>query len=610
VAVSEKALEPAAKKWTYWGLGFALVSFALIAYLPSFKASFQYDDFAAVVNNPYIKINDLRPGSLFKAAFQTRLQNRPLTSLSLALNYYFNGLDTFGYHLLNFFFLVWTGLGVWLLLKKLLMRLGYDQTRSGLAAWLAALVWTVNPVNTQAVTYIVQRHTSIAGAFSIWSLYLYHIGRESRTRPRIFFAFSGLLCFFALLSKETAATLPAIILAYKIYFFDQLKPGWLKSNWKGIAGLAVFYVGAGLVLLRPGMVQQLADTFKSYQYDPWQRFLTEPGVLLWYPLIIAFPFPQFLSLLHAFPSPASWINQATTALAFLAIIAIIFLAVRKARKWRALSFAALWYFGNLLVEALPLPIAAAHEHRLYLASLALIAPAAAWPVLKLKKSAPAVAWALVVAMFFGFFTYRRNLVWRDEAGLWRDTSSKAPTYLWSWYHYCMAVAQTGNCRSVIMPCALAAEAAPDDYKPHHNLGVCYLRMGKTELAERELRKAAELNPDSVITYFDLALLYSIRKDYQEAVKWYLVTIARDSSNPKPHFYLALTYQDMGQADDRIRELREALRLKPDWSDARLELAAALSEQGSCSEAMDLIKASASSDPGFEEIFRRCHGGAK
>ena len=577
----------------------------LAAYWPSFNASFQWDDIGSVVENNYIKIKDFSLPSILNAAFQDRRQNRPLANLSLAVNYYFNQLDPFGYHLVNFFGLVITALGIWLLLRKLFLRVGYDPFRAGLAAWLVSLIWAVHPVNIQAVTYIVQREASFAGAFSIWSIYFFHLGMERKGKGFFLFILSGLFCVFALLCKETAATLPAMILAYKVYFWDELRPGWLKLNFKWIVALAIICLTAGSIMLRPSMIKLLLESYPAIEFSQWQRSLTELNILIWYLFIIIFPFPQFLSIVHRFPISTSIIEPPYTIFAFLAILIVIVIALWQARNWRLFSFAVLWYLGQLLVEALPLPVDPLNEYRLYLASLAIIVPAVAGPVLKNKKLPLVVCWVMIIACFFAGFTWHRNQVWLTKDSLLKDAVSKSPGSLRAWFLYCEALGKAQKCRSVEYPCALGAEAMPNYYLPHQIVGECYLKAGKLENAERALLKAYELNLSDKSTCNDLALLYNLRKDYERAAKFYQIIIIVDPSDAQAHFNLASDYKNLGKEEDEIRELKETLKLAPDWKRARRELASALVKKGNCSEAVDLIKSAPAYDRNFEQILSPC-----
>jgi len=477
-----------------WQIGAAVLLLAvmILIYLPGFKAPFLFDDRITIVENSYIQIHDLGLRSLAQAAFQDFKQNRPLANLSFAVNFYFNRDRPFGYHLVNFFFFALTGLGVFFLIQKFLGHSGRGPAESRLAAWLSALLWACHPLNTQAVTYISQRFTSMAGAFSIWSVYFFHLAQERKERRIAFFLISGLLCFCALLCKETAFVLPAIIFLYKIYFFDGLRPGWFRRNRGWLSALAVFYfAGAGFVF-RPSMLEEISASYKKMFFTPWQRFLTEPRVLLWYLLVIVFPIPQSMAVAHDFMPSRSFFHPAATLASFLFIIALLVFAIRRAPVQKPLSFLILWYFLQLLVEALPLPLDLAFEHRLYLASLSLLVPAAAIPVLSRGTSRGAIVLILAIALFFGFFSFKRNQTWRSAEILWKDAVMKAPGYPLCWYNYCTEAGLSGNCRAAVSACRKAITMAPGDYKAHHNLGVCLLKLGDADAAEKELLEASRL----------------------------------------------------------------------------------------------------------------------
>ena len=431
-----------------------------------------------IIQNPYVQLKDLKPASLYHAARQDGANNRPLVNLSLALNYYFNQQSVTGYHLVNFLVLVFTVVGIWLTLRKLLGRLGHDSFRTGLAAFLAALAWAVHPVNIQAITYVVQRYASLAGMFSVWSIYFFHLGAERETRRYPYYLASGLFCLFAILSKETAATLPALIFLYKLCFFDEFKPGWVRRNWGWIAGLGALLVLALVFALRPTMLQKIATDFKSQPFTPAQRLITDPRVMLWYLFLILSPFPQYLSVLHDFAISTSLFSPFTTIISILIILAALGLSIYRARNWRIYSFSVFWYLGMLAIEALPLPIDLVHEHRLYLASLSVIAPAFAWPVLRSRDWKWPVALLSLIVLFFAGFTWQRNHTWQNEASLWKDILYKAPATNRPWRYNCAIESRNGSYRAAVPICIRALELDPHDNTAHYYLGASYYNFGE------------------------------------------------------------------------------------------------------------------------------------
>ena len=217
--------------------------------------------------------------------------------------------------------------------------------------------------------------------------------------------------------------MPAIILLYKIYFFDELKPGWARNNAKWMIALMVFYIMTAALALRPAMLSQLHLDFARSPVTPWNKFLFAPWSLFCYLYLIFFPFPQFLSLNHELPFSVGWLHPFTIVVSWPAFLGVVVLALIQARRWKVFSFAVLWYLGSLAVESMPLPVELIYEHRLYLALLGVLVPACAWPVLKGKSLRLALAWGIVIALFFGFFAFIRNRVWAG-APLWRKMSFK------------------------------------------------------------------------------------------------------------------------------------------------------------------------------------------
>jgi tetratricopeptide (TPR) repeat protein len=629
------------KSMIYVALAISLAVVPLIAYIPSFSGSFHLDDWPIALNNHFIRIHDLSLQSLFGAAFQDFGNNRPLGNLSLAFNYYFSGDKPLTYHIFNFLVLILTAFGIWLVLSKLLNRLGFDHLRAVLASWAAALIWVCHPVNVQAITYVIQRYASMAGMFSIWSVYFFHVGWERTRRKALLFTLGCLFCLFAILSKENAITLPAIIFLYKVFFFDDLQPGWLAKNRIWILGLTLFYGLTAAAIFRPSM-SAIVFNFSRQPFTAWQRSLTEPRVLLWYPLLIAFPFPQFLSILHTFHASQS-LFQPGTILSFLAIMFLVLLAFFSARKRRVLSFAIFWYFGQLLVEAMPLPIELAHEHRLYLASLSLIGPAVGWPVLKARTLKTVVAWILVIAAFFSFFTFRRNMIYRTELIFWREVTSKAPDFSsLPWRIYCETLADKNDCEHAIPICRQALKISPDDSATINNLGVCYQRTGKIDEAEAEYLHATSLNPEDAVVAYNLGLCY-LRKgkfadaeaafkraasknpgnphiafnlglalmreqNYEEAADWFRQDLLADPQNAKAHANLAFCLSHLHQ--EYLEELEKALAIDPHYAEVRAEIAAIYAQRGNCRQALQLINEAPESTEYLRQIAQGCENKAR
>ena len=143
----------------------------IIVYSNTYHCSFHFDDFSSIVTNPNIRhIHDLH--HIWK-----NWPSRFITYLSIALNYHFYGVNVYGYHLVNFLVHLITSLLVWWLVRLTLLTPAMKGNKiadhGDWVALFAGLIFLTHPLQTQAVTYIIQRAASMATMFYVASLCLY-----------------------------------------------------------------------------------------------------------------------------------------------------------------------------------------------------------------------------------------------------------------------------------------------------------------------------------------------------------------------------------------------------------------------------------------------------
>ena len=201
-----------------------LVLLILPIYSNTFHASFQFDDKPNILDNERLHLTELSPSSLWDTFFAKGGKVgffRPLSSLSLALNWYAGQENTFGYHLVNIAIHILTAFILFLTISYLLqtpnLKTHYKKEDVYFISLLSAVLWAVNPIQIQAVTYIVQRMAAMAAMFYILGIYFYIRGRKTKrgTKQVLFF----IACFFsfvsAFMSKENAAIMPASLFFVK-----------------------------------------------------------------------------------------------------------------------------------------------------------------------------------------------------------------------------------------------------------------------------------------------------------------------------------------------------------------------------------------------------------
>jgi len=349
-----------------------IVGVAFIAYSNTFDVPFQFDDRPNILNNPNVQIKVFTWDRLEQFIKNTyKVSIRVFSYFTLALNYYFGEFDVFGYHLVNFFIHIATGMLLyWFLiltfhLPSLRERYGPISYKIAL---LASLVFISHPIQTQAVTYIVQRMASMAGMFYLLSMTLYIKGRSASGPFQLFyFVGVGLSYLLGVFSKENVAILPLFIALYEFYFFQNLdlSPRGKKVVFWLVGTLLILGV-FGLVLWGPRYYNEIVEGYKIRNFTLEERVLTQVRDVLYYVTLLVFPHPSRLNLDYDFLISKTILDPPTTLISILIIAGLIGYSIWIAKRKPVLSYFILWYFGNLVIESSIFPLEMVYEHRLYL----------------------------------------------------------------------------------------------------------------------------------------------------------------------------------------------------------------------------------------------------
>ena len=132
-------------------------------YLPTLSYPFVFDDGHNIVNNPHIRMNEISVESLLDAGFKSPSANRPLSNISFALSYYFQGYNAAGFRLINILIHIVSGIFLYFLIRTTLniSSPGSSEVWHRWTPFFAALIWLVHPLQTQTVTYVVQRMNAL-----------------------------------------------------------------------------------------------------------------------------------------------------------------------------------------------------------------------------------------------------------------------------------------------------------------------------------------------------------------------------------------------------------------------------------------------------------------
>jgi tetratricopeptide (TPR) repeat protein len=470
-----------------------------LIYSNTLESPFHFDDVKNIQQNSRIHLTSLSSENLIEIGSEVLSSNRPVALFSFALNHYFHGNDVGGYHVVNIMIHILTGIFLYFLLKTILSipLLHPTDERHVWVAFFTVLIWAVHPIQTQSVTYIVQRMNSLSAMFYILSLLLYIKARLATGTRKIWPLYSG--CVLAGLlsvgSKEIAATLPFFIFLFEWTFLQDLSWAWLKKRFLPIAGLLLLLAILILIFLGSHPFEKILDGYRAFNFTLTQRLLTEFRVVIFYISLLIFPYPSRLNLDWDFPLSSSLLDPITTLLSFLAIAGLIGLAVYLAKRKPLFSFCILWFLGNLVIESSVIALDIIFEHRTYLPSMLMILM---FVLLGFRIKRPKwLGFGLLctITLIFSYWTYERNKIWGDEVTLWTDCVIKSPQKARPHYNLGTSLSAEGKTSEAIHHYLEAIRIKPDYAEAYGNLGVDLMNQGNIQEAILRYREALRIKPD-------------------------------------------------------------------------------------------------------------------
>ncbi len=566
-------------RWISAALLAAPLVAAAVAYGPALRGELHFDD-QATLSSP--RATDPSLFSLADLFIPTRLMARPLTQVTFALNRAATGLDPFPLHATNLALHLAAAILAWAFLRATFRRAGHPRA-NGLAIAVAGL-FALHPIETSAVAFVCQRSEVLSSALYLTSLLLLLLAERHERSAAGALSWAGAAVAFlgALSAKQIAITLPAAYLLHRAFFAAPAAEG--RSPWRArmarAAPLLAIAAVVGAVILASWRSHPDAGSL-----GPWRFFLTQLAVVLSYVRLVLWP--AGLTIDRAVRvSPGLWDGVTLLAGACLAALAAGAIALRAwavrhpaspvAPAARIAGFGVLWFFLLLSPTSSFIPIVDLMvEHRVYLASLGLLAAGAAGVDLALARSgelmrgrAAALLLTAAAEAVLAVRLHGRAMVWRSDEALWREAVAVNPAF----------------------------------WRTHWNLGCALQRREQYEGALAEyVRAEAVEKPGEIRSHtpgyqinFTETLIALGRAD--EARARLEAALAREPSDPRLHRLLARAFLGTGDFSSAADHAAQAVQLRPDDADA-LETAGEVSLlRGDLRNALTLLQRSAAADP--------------
>jgi hypothetical protein len=476
-----------------------------LVYLNALHNPFVYDDYHTVVDNTSLEnLANLR-------TIVVHAVTRPIINVSYAVDRAIWGAGPFGFHVTNVLLHMVNVVLLFQLVCRLLER---HQERKGLqptsatGAFVAASLFAVHPMMTEAVGYVSGRSEVLCATFFLSGLFLGNRWLQSGG-VRWAIPTTG-LWVAALATKEIAATFPFVLLAYDWLLLSGTK----ADRRKRLTTVHAPLVGIALVA---GVARLLILARVEYPGEVaihWPYVLLALEVTRRYIWLLVAPGGQtiFHSVagIESLADPRAWLSIVT--------LGLVLAAAWRARQTEAIAtFGALWFLLLLVPSSVLMildqgePMA---EHRIYLASCGafLLAGAAAshlsrWLTdtgSRLRILSHAAVVTTLVAL--GAQTIARNTVWASPVTLWQESVNKAPTHYRPRLLLGEALLDTGRVDEAIVQFRTAVNLRPQEPTGYVKLGVILAETGRQDEARRYFLEALAVDPNNASARRSLSLL--------------------------------------------------------------------------------------------------------
>lgn len=587
----------------YGAAGFLIYSNVII------NGEFLFDDFEYVVGNSLI--HD------FSSYLLNLSDPRQIGYLSFAFNYAIGGEEPTGFHLANLFIHIMNAILVFLLIELILTLIDGEENLKKwqrTVAFFTGFIFLVHPVETQAVSYITQRFTSLSALFYLLSVYLYLLARSKLERipedrkSYILYALSLFSAILAMKTKEIAFTLPFALLMFEILLFrNSLHCGrrfyYLIPYMASLIIIPLSIVGPDLGLINHGRgIAEVTRVEKMYDLHerPWSEyFFTQFRVVVTYMRLLFLPIGQ--RVVYNFKVSGSLLDIKVVA-SLLVIVFIIGYAIYSWRRSytadpeessgnKLVAIGIIWFFMTLSIESSVIPIKdLIFEHRVYLPSVGFIAACSVLLMRFIKKirvNAPEIMKIgipfIAISITLSVCTYVRNEIWTDEVLFWDDVVNKVPDKAIGYHNRGNAYAKVGKLDLALKDMTKTIGYFPKnpaqrlsyenaDFTPTNmaktfmNRGIVYMRLGFPQLAEEDFSRskalisAPPLDVDQTLRTADMYLRGNL---YDPAIHEYNRILQWDPQNIDALNNRGSAYYRSSRLKEAIADFDTVISLRPD-----------------------------------------------
>jgi tetratricopeptide (TPR) repeat protein len=571
-----------------WLFGLLLLVATLAAYHPAWRGTPIWDDAAHLT---YPEIRSLHGLVRIWTEPGVTQQYYPVVFSAFWLEHKLWGDATLGYHLVNILLHVTGAFLLFRILRTLEVR----------AAWLAAAIFALHPVQVETVAWISELKNTLSGVCYLGAGLVYL--RFDRSRNKVAYAIAVAIFVFGLLAKTVIATFPAALLV--VFWWKRGQLSWKQDV---LPLIPFFAVGITAGLFTSWMeTHHVGAEGSAYNFSFVERCLIA-GRAVWF-YLGKLVWPQ--NLIFSYPR---WkISQAAAWQYLFPIAAVVLLATLLViSRWRRGPLAAFLFFGGTLFPVLgflnvfPFKYSFVADHFQYLACIGPIV-AASVGIHVLFRTIKGAQWenfaktcCVLLLVTLSILTWRQSHIYKDIETLWRATISRNPDCWLAQDDLGAILYERGRVNEAIIRFRASLAINPDDAEAHNNLGSALDKTGHPDEAITEFQKALTIRPAFAEAHWNIGNILLQKNLLDEAISEYEKAAAIRPDSAKLHFSLANALLQKGDGVGAIAEFRATLALHPNDEQAHYNLANVLYQHGQKEEAISEYQTAINIRPDFAE----------
>ena len=494
----------------------ALALATTLAYRDSFRGPFLIDD------GPNIKASKaIRPPHSLAKWMETK---RPVVTATLALDYAIGELDVTSYHVTNLVLHLACGFVLFGFTRHLLTVSQVRDEYAGAAtpiAGVATAIFLLHPIQTESVTYLIQRSEILASIGLLGALWGASAAAQPRPQARHWLAIAACAAL-GTLSKPSLAILPLLFLLYDASLLGGTRLAALRPR----APLYALLAGIGVLSALAAWQQIGEGASRSAGFDlssvsPWQYLRWQLGVLPYYLRLAVWP--DRLCFDCGLDGPWPVVTSILGERLWLHVLLVSALAGFAFALRRRFPIATFSIVGSAIVLAPTssfVPLLDVYvEHRLYLpiGLLAILAASTGADLLRSatlrlrlapsQARAAGIGLAALACLALGSRTLERNRAYADPAVLYEQSIAIAPQNERSMYDLANIYSRRGDAELAVARFEANIRRHPLAVRSYVNLGALYMDGGDPRRAVALWEEAAKLAPSLALVQWNLANAY-------------------------------------------------------------------------------------------------------